>query len=1001
MVAALSHHIGSDSLESEARNRNALPSISFDSVVLSFLYPAKTAALVRQLSSNRVEDWKGMLRKQGATRKANRYHTSAAIRDEGQTRGISYSLPTPTLEAVNRVASSALAVEPEIDRRTEQVHEEQPELDDYIRFDETWRSYKRDGDTQSALSDLSNSTRIIDAERSMQIFDSISPRDRDSQTYKLALAATLKLGRLEDAIDLHHEALSWHPLEDVGSSVLFAHLVQKSDWQRSSRVRRVYRSTVSEEVHLWSLVDKLPSLCDLALSLSDYTKDPSLSRESEAGAPKDEIFQLSASLIRRALYNLPLVRRRGIVPELFTRLQHLKLERPRHYRETLTHHLANGTASIAVEVYDFYRQQPSFKSRKLGKDTLKELLQHFCLFDNEAGISKVFEDWRLLHGRPSLQSYKIATAHFAARGEAKNVEEYLRQQHESYGPPDNAGDIHMLMHMYARRGELENAIALFETLLPSGFKPTLESWNILLNAYRRADDVDGAQDCYRGLLDAGLTPDEYTFGTLVGMCAHRGDVQAVEAFVQDAKANGFEHNVIIHSGLVLAHINTGAVDRAEEIAVEALSMPMRGSLTTMWNHILNARGFQRNLPEVMRVYQRMLDAGVPFDTFTYAALINSLVLSRQYTQAAKILRTVMRREGVRPTSLHFGIVMRGYMRSGDLENLMKLFRRMHKMNIKSTVSTNLAIIRGSVQQEEDSVPALANLDLAEDMMLQVLADTDVEEAAAKGPLKGLSKHSVSQAYPSLIFDYLIFAYGQRGEYEKAMSLYQKYCDTVRARRPNATLAPPIRLLSALLVAALQADKYDDVDRCWQLAVQQSERLACPWDSKGPQKQGWVLPSRKYLLAYPLTHYIRALARQNRLDDMRSTVTKMLWDGHELDRSNWNTYIELLAKHGFHIEAFEYCEAKLMDAWQGWSFQRKRSGLTRATSSFSDQYRHNLRPVLHTLSALARALVDLKSEALRTSGSATTTLDKLRATCPRTLDAIQAMPAFGDDVLKKP
>ena len=60
-------------------------------------------------------------------------------------------------------------------------------------------------------------------------------------------------------------------------------------------------------------------------------------------------------------------------------------------------------------------------------------------------------------------------------------------------------------------------------------------------AHGRAMDADGAFNCLQSLLDSDeLKPDGYTFGTLMGVAAVRGDLDAVQNIYRMSQEHGAE-----------------------------------------------------------------------------------------------------------------------------------------------------------------------------------------------------------------------------------------------------------------------------------------------------------------------------------------------------------------------------------------------------------------------------------------------------------------------------
>ncbi|KAI9824450.1 MAG: hypothetical protein M1832_001985 [Thelocarpon impressellum] len=684
------------------------------------------------------------------------------------------------------------------------------------------------------------------------------------------------------------------------------------------------------------------------------------------------------------------------VPTLLEKVRSFGVEQADLYDETILRLLDRKFDDVAVQVFQDFRQLTTFRP---SWELLCSILGTFCRLKDTGNIQKTMKYMDDFYSGPKKHDYGIAMDAFAARGDVDGVESLLGQYFERFG----TAYLHIrfldpLMHAYAKRGESQKAVDLFEQMSGRyGVEPDLRSWNILLEAYGKANDVDGAWQCFNNILDTDLKPNEYTYGTLIGMFANRGDVERVVDLIKLAKEHGEGTAVALYDGLVLAHINNGDVKEAEEVAEQALTMGLKGSLTRMWNYVLRACAFQRKLHEVTRVYQRMQEAGVRFDEKTYGALMQALAMAGQPDLAYKILEKLMPSNGFKPRAFHYAIVMGGYIKNREVHKVFKLFNEMVKQGIKPVMSTSVPLIKAGAltdqlgSPEHGSAGEETTLARAEKILGQVLGSTDVSEIAGEEIHKGMGKRSISEAYPSAYFEFLIFVYGQRRAFVRVKELYDQYLEKSGSRRPAGGVSPPLKMLTALMVAAYRAEDYEEVTRLWRFATEKAEEQARRWKSGGEQ---WVLPASRHILASPLSYHLKGLEGQGKVDEMKVTVEKMLRDGYELDNKNWNLYIQLLARGGHGVEALELCEARLMPGWKGWRDQRRRLGMKLYKVKADD--RTTLRPIYHTLVWLARAVMDMKSEGLGV-GERQRPLEEVLRTCPLAMEAIQNMPTEDDPV----
>lgn len=1024
----------SDAVRSQQTGLQPVPG----GIYLEFLYPAKTLTLLRKLSNNDLPEWKCWpSRKVGLNNRKRRY-TSAAPQAATESNHQDWywmpilSGPDSALQQANdsetqfqialaqsvKADDSVTSSKGSTSQRTSATGQPQSvrQLFNSLArpgnahdYDRAWQMYQAGEKIPKTeiLEYLSSSTRVIDAERVQDIFKELSYAERVPQAYRAMIAAFLVLKKLKEAVSIHAEASERQFQTSYGTNLLFAYAIDRKRWWLAfSLWHNYWQKTQRNRIIpvLWDDVIKLPHLMERALALASFIQLPPSGREGQSPSEGLDDFRLShpeeflkftSGVIRTALFRANNPKDSKKIHQLIRQLTKLKPDK-KYYERAIMHFFQVKMTKLALEIYEFYRGLPLYRSPQ--RTMLDAVFFAYCDDHNTRGIQFVLDDWTRQYGNPNAHTYREAMRYFARRGDAVVVETLFQRYRELVPQIRTTDELILLLQAYARQGELRKTINGFNEITSRyRLKPDRSCWNTLLYAYSKTEDVDGASRCLDDMRKSGLPVDSYTIGTLINMCGRRGDVEGVMEFLELAEEQGVEMTAEIYDGIILAHINNGNVDHAQELVEAVMSMNLKGSHTRMWNYVLHARAFQRRLDRTMEVYKRMQELRakkfpVQPDHLTYATLIQAFVLLRYPIAANEILEDmIIPQEDIKVTAFHYALVMAGYLRANMPASVFKVFERMLKRGLKPTMNTNVALIRAGIMadkriQAEDGKSdkednTAAN---AEEVLEQVLANTDITDIAGPDPIMWKGKQPINTAYPAAYFDFLIFVYGRQKAFDKVESLYESYIRFAHERGWDEVVTPPLRMLNALIMAASYRGDYNGVERCWRLATSEAAKQARKWNLSDTAKSGWVAPARRYQLAFPLTQYITALAEQGRIQDMKDTVNYMLWDGYKLDKTNWNIYIQLLATHGQHREAFGYCELELMPGWKGWREQRKVQGLARLRTRAYD-VSDTARPFYKTMLHLARAAMNLQSSQY----------SAMAAAYPRTMAAIKSLPHRDD------
>ena len=925
-------------------------------------------------------------------------------------------------EAVHRGTKSNLPVLPV----------EAQEVTSPSEFEETWREFQRlktsgkmregarVGEITNFMTILQKSAASEDAERVLAIFHVLPRHHRQPLHYRLAIKSLLRLNEVIRAVNLHSKAalrlrtgpIRTEDIQEIGTASLLRYFIlEHENWPMAVQVYGDYLANNHDQTSLkynqfW---DQLQELSLPALySKAEAITASAIKYAEDCGLVKSRGYRLFAALIVRQAFKS----RRGTCDvqrhySLFQKTKLLKDIGGREYNNAIKQLLVirdQEHDGAALALYREMRRDNVMPTRNL----LDWLLATICNIHSPKQLKIILHDYRQHFGILNKDISRLVIRELARQGDATETHRLFEEYREYY--PDETippAMYHALLVVHFRRGELDHVLENFEFISSGlGVTPDTACWDMLIAAHFKAGDVDGAQSLFNDLQANGLQPGLETFEIMIGMHCSRGDLTATEAFIKEAKQRGIPNSISIITNQVLALIKNDMFDEAERIAVSALSMNIDGSRTRMWNYLLNAFALQANLEQAFRIHQRMRDLNVTFDDMTYAALLQALVVKKQPYQAFKILRVVMPKEKIRPSPIHYAIVMSGFIKTGEYRRVFQLYNRAKKRSIQPSLSTKGLLLKATTQLdlEENSRPGLDGKDMslghAEDLLDEIVENIDPAEIAKREPYKFIGADPVDEAYGSACFEYVIYMYGRLGALDKVSGIWNKYLNASKNWRPGQDVNPSIPMLSALMITHNKNFEHGEVERWWDLALTKAERLARRANVSDILSPGWVLHSRRYLLNRPLLEYMTALSRQQKIDELVATVERLQHAGFALDNKAWNRYVQILSETGRAPEAFRLCEEKLMGNWPGWESLEARHG-ERMKESIRKLYpetrrEHKLIVMYETLVYLASAYMDARSQAAFPQPGQKKPVD-LKAIAPRTVEAVMDLPRIDDDM----
>lgn len=985
-------------------NPAATLSRGLEEIFLDFLYPARTLALIRRLK-----------------RSANAQHHAAQ-----NIKHYSRNYTSIAADFINGAKAARITTGARAQDTSARSPSETPQPGDAIRrginemlgskdytwiYDELWQSYHALLEMSQLLSPqelikmlrcLGTSKRTVDVERAVALFDSIPVPQRRAIHYSYAVSAALSLKDVDTAVDIHREALA-RISGSIGTAAVLRYTIQHEKWQLAIDTWHSYwvdRLHYYLRPDIWTELKTLPlpGLMEKAISAADFAISTAESSQNEnAVAARDFALELIRQIFGIQDTDFDIEKHRLLVQKARTldasdmAIQMMALKQLLSVNNREHGHRA-------LHLYRLLRKDPKFTP---STDLLSLVTARLLAQKTNFGTSMIVEDWRTYRQKIPARIAIDAANVFAQLGQLESVQSLFHEYCSTYGKRDKNW-YSILLFVYNRRADPEGVVRTFNEMQKKfQFKPTVKHWNYVIGTFSRIGDIDGTLSWYNKLLESELRPDARTYSQLTLLYAKRGDSETVYDLYQQSKMDGIKPSILLIDSLVLANINDERLVEAEQLVKEALHMDLKGSRTFMWTILLNAYALRKKVEKVSELHRQMQDSGVASDGMTYAALMTSLTFAKMPTAAYKILDRVMPRAQIKRKSLHYAIVMGGYLATKNHGKIFELYKHMLTRNISPTLSTQNILLRaaGSVDeanQDSDKDPEIqTELVRAQQTFEQTISNLDPMELAASEPRKFVGPSPLNEAFSSTYFEYLIFLYGKDASFAKVTELYERYISTsAQYSDRDVEASPPICLLGALMVAHLRAGDHGEVERCWYLALDKAEKLARRARAV-TSEPGWVSHSRRFIMNIPLRHYITSLGQQGRIDDLISTVNQLHSSGFALNSPNWNHYIQQLVQSPeprHQLLAFELCERELIPSWPGWDslgdptyVKNKLRPMTRNTMFYPERRM----PAYPTLVHLAAVYLQAKQ------GVRLTSPRDFNRVAPKTVDALTSMPRMAD------
>ncbi|KAI3332506.1 hypothetical protein HD806DRAFT_197295 [Xylariaceae sp. AK1471] len=998
------------------------PSLSASAFLLDFLYPTGAVALMRRLTPISPDRSDRLRFRTRSSHVSPRLYNSSTPRQqlESSTPPVLEQEQSDSVRAIHGMGEGdgVESIEPREPESfaTLDTHSHTVVIDHILKsenldkVDLLWRHYKSlDDRSQNAylrqiLVFLSRTGRVSDSWKISELFHRLDTSSWDNDIFVTAVAAEINLQNLSQALLVFEQGLRSVALDNTSLvdalDLLLASAFRSATTDFLERIWELYPEMAvrwdfdgitADLKHLASV----SGIADRAAEFPDYMAER-LSDPSSNETDREALGVLQKILVRKALCSCD---NSQAIPLLLLTKDRLAFE------DYLITAPKKAKKKTLTDVYAIYRALPDSKP---GHAVLHCVFKaytgmHTSFSKIIAGVELLWDDWYRFHTAPSRRAYQKHLAFHAARGNKERVYslwiEYIERFRDdpTVDILDSNDTFAHLLQVHAVNAEPEEAQRIFNDMTNKfRIHPNTYKWNILLNAYVKADDYDGAIRTFDSLC-AATTPDKYSYGTLMQMAGSRGDLGFTVDLYRRAHSSKIVANGAMLSSLVDAYCQNDLFQEAEDVCTRAVS---KGIIATqMWNKLLYYNALRRDLASINSLLNTMADKNIPHNQFTYQQLLLGLALCRQSQHALHLLTVALKDNVFEVTPAHFKIVMGALLRTGEPGSVRRLFLLMEEHGISITSDIIFRLSQALANWERMSPKQQKQRHGSEWLgdALRTFFQIYGVDSGFKAPLSADANHTrprevLRSGHEVYQFGTMMYIFAQLNDSVRVNELIDLYRYVFQGTSNNESILP-LSMLNAVMLSALQDKQHDRVKATWRLLFKNArkEGRSANLNEDSPHANQ-ISPRYRYALCGGLRLMQETLFKEGDYIGLQELVRKVLEAGFEVDSKNWNYHVQTLVQMKQYKAAFVVCEKILMSNWTGWRTVRVKEAMrnnlpldTRRKGS-SPRY---LRPTATTLYRLAQAYLEL-DRLSPWSGDAANMHHEIESECQQVVRAIKSM-----------
>eukprot|EP01018_Ginkgo_biloba_P031628 Gb_29020 [translate_table: standard] len=233
-----------------------------------------------------------------------------------------------------------------------------------------------------------------------------------------------------------------------------------------------------------------------------------------------------------------------------------------------------------------------------------------------------------------------------------------------------------LVNMYAKCGIMVDARRILDQLP----KRNVVSWTIMIAAYARHGQAEEALNLICQMQRACLQPNQFTFASILPVCAHLATLQHGKEIHEQIIRSGFQCDVTVGNALLDMYSKCRSTENARHVFDQ---MPQRNVVS--WNSMISGYAQNANVDEALKLFWKMSER----DVVSWTIMIAGYSQNGRVEEALKLFERMPERDLV-----SWNAMIAGYAQNGRFDETLKLFRQMQLAGMKPNSETFTSVLPG-------------------------------------------------------------------------------------------------------------------------------------------------------------------------------------------------------------------------------------------------------------------------------------------------------------------
>ncbi|PKC66235.1 TPR-like protein [Rhizophagus irregularis] len=295
-----------------------------------------------------------------------------------------------------------------------------------------------------------------------------------------------------------------------------------------------------------------------------------------------------------------------------------------------------------------------------------------------------------------------------------------------------------LIHQLAQHERVDEALKLIEEVKEQKVHLNTVAYNVFIKVYIMASKYEQTDQIIGDMLKQNTEPNT------------RGKKGARLLF-REMQRFGLSPDVYTYTSLINAYVKASDINKAEKIFSEMKKAGIEPSITT-YNVLMSYYAKKKDIKKLRQIFNEIVIRNIQPDNFTYCCLMDGFVSNNDFRSAITLLNDMQNRN-LKLDAHVYTVLIKAYMKIGNFSKAKSLYETMIKDKVDPTFVTYAVLIDGHAR--------IGELDFSRKLLTELISHGTMNQIAYN---KILSPD---------IFTPLMDAYAKQGLTEPARAIFEE------------------------------------------------------------------------------------------------------------------------------------------------------------------------------------------------------------------------------------